>query len=155
MYLTPNVSRSQSKVKKAKYQNSGARDLFSVLRTPDVIRKMDVSGQYTSFTDSPRKPSILKHNDGSTPSVHDDCESDRMSERSSHSKLRVSFDMDGRPTERPKTARGRVAKVGVAFSEISEGSSQCDDDSSMADNSEFDQDELTNQDTDSDSSRRR
>lgn len=157
MYLSPNVSRMQSKVIKAKHQNSGARDLFSVLRTPDVIRKMDVRAQNSSLGDSQRKPSILKHADTSSVSHDEGGESDRVSERSTHSKLRVSFDIEGRSEGRPKTARGRVAKGaagGVAFGDVAE-SQTGDDDSSIADNSECDPEELNNQDTDSDSSRRR
>ena len=55
-----------------------------VLKTPDVIRRLNISEQIESFSDSPRKPSILKQ---SNP---DDSESDRMSDCS---KLKVTFSL--------------------------------------------------------------
>lgn len=83
LYLSPSVTRSahsRGGVTKAKNQS---KDLFQLLKTPDIIRKIDCSSQSLSIPDSPRRPSILKHGSGL-----DDSESDRISVNSQH---RVSF----------------------------------------------------------------
>ena len=110
-------------------RHGGARDLFAVLRTPDVLRRVEVAN-LSSFADSPRKPSILKH------STMDDSESDRVSESS---KLKVSFAMEG---ERPKTPTKRQTTF-VTMEEGSQSDMALDDDSSsMADQSEIDPQEM-------------
>lgn len=74
---------------KAKNASTIGKDLFSVLKTPDVKRKM--IGQLDL---SSRKPSILK-------GAYSDTDSERGSE--THKQLKVSFDFNGKKFKVGKT----------------------------------------------------
>lgn len=101
LYLSPIKSR-QSKVIKTKNQNA-TKDLFLILKTPEVKRIIDSGSQMDSFSDSPRKPSILKHH------YLDDSASDMTDRTTESHKLKVSFSLSKasktNPRGRPKSSR--------------------------------------------------
>ena len=100
VYLSPNVSKLQnSRVVKAKNASSARKDLFSVLKTPEVKRKIEILGQIDSNSKKPS--SILK-------GAYSDTDSERGSEI--HKQLKVSFDFDGKD-------RLRLAKASTSASD--------------------------------------
>src|SRR5690606_34284337 len=105
-YLSPSFQKT-SKVTKAK-AHSVSKDLFSVLRTPDMKRRMEIIGQLDSLT-TKRPSSILKHTSIVPPSEssNDSTVSGNKTPASEGQRLKVSFSID----KTPKPAAGNQVEV--------------------------------------------